>query len=117
MSTPSTNRWKYLASDPKPSYRQLFVKGRRIRATTLYDATGYHDQPMTPEEVADAYVLPLEAVHEAIAYCESNPPQIEEDYRREAALMEATGMSDAGYQHHGKPKLLSPHEKARIRAL
>jgi uncharacterized protein (DUF433 family) len=91
MSTPSAKRWKYLAPDPKSSYRQLFVKGRRIRAMTLYDATRYHDQPMTPEEVAADYDLPLEAVQEAIAYCESNPPEIEEDFQREEARVRAAG--------------------------
>ena len=37
------------------------------------------EMPMTPEEIAADYNLPLEAVQEAIAYCESNPPELAED--------------------------------------
>ena len=35
---------------------------------------------MTPEEVAADYDLPVEAVQEAIAYCETNPPEIADDW-------------------------------------
>jgi hypothetical protein len=36
-------------------------------------------------------------VQEAIAYCESNPPEIAQDFAREEALMHATGMNDPDY--------------------
>ncbi len=48
---------------------------------------------MTVEEIAAEYNIPAEAVREAIAYCQSDPPELAEDYAREAALMEATGMN------------------------
>jgi uncharacterized protein (DUF433 family) len=48
---------------------------------------------MTVEEIAAEYSIPVEAVQEAIAYCESNPPELAGDYAREDALMEATGMN------------------------
>lgn len=54
---------------------------------------------MTPEEIAADRGL-LEAVKEAIAYCESNPPEVEEDYRREEALAEAIGENDPNYKYH-----------------
>lgn len=60
------------------------------------------------------YGLPVDAVKEAIAYCESNPPEILEDYAREEALMEATGMNDPTYKWDPKPKLLSPQERVRL---
>jgi hypothetical protein len=71
-------------------------------------------EPETPEQIAADFDLPLDAVREAIAYCESNPPEIEEDFKREEALMEATGMNDPNYKYHGKPKVLTPQERARI---
>ena len=46
---------------------------------------------MTPEEIASDYHLPLEAVLEAISYCESNPPELAQDYAREEAIREASG--------------------------
>jgi hypothetical protein len=72
---------------------------------------------MTAEEVAADFNLPVEAVQEAFAYCQSNPPEIEQDFRREEARMEATGMNDPNYKYHGKPKPLSPEDRARIRNL
>ncbi len=112
MSTTST-QYQYLAPNPKSAYKQLFVKGTRIRARVLY---GWYacEEPQTPEEIAADYSLPLEAVREAIAYCESNPPELLADYAREEALMEASGENDPDYKYHPSPKLLSPQEIARI---
>jgi uncharacterized protein (DUF433 family) len=118
MDTPKPNpQWKYLAPKPNSFYRQLFIKDRGIRARTLYGLLMSEESPMTPEEIAADYDLPLEAVQEAIAYCQSNPPEIEQDFRREEALMEATGMNDPDYKYHPSPKQLSPKERARIRNL
>lgn len=69
---------------------------------------------MTPHEIAAEYGLPVEAVQEASAYCQSDPPELAEDYAREEALMAATGMNEPGYVHHPYPKLLSPQERARL---
>ena len=68
---------------------------------------------MTPKEIAEDRDLPLDAVREAIAYCETNPPEIEEDFRREEALAEATGMNDPNYKYNPQPKLLTPQELAK----
>ena len=54
---------------------------------------------------------------EAIVYCESNPPELSEDYAREEALMEATGMNDPDYWKTGKRRLLTPQERARLNRL
>lgn len=80
----STNgrEWKWLERDRMSVYRQLSIKGRRIKARTLYGLT-VGDDPITPEEVADAYDVPLDAVREAIEYCESDPPEIREDWEDE----------------------------------
>src|SRR4051794_29401471 len=107
--------WTYLDRKSGSSYKQLFVKGRNIAARTLYGRYMSADEPMTPEEIAADYNLPLEIVLEAIAYCESNPPEIASDLAAEEALAEATGMNDPNYM--GKPKLLSPRERARLNKL
>jgi hypothetical protein len=82
MSTSTT--WKYLAPKPKSVYKQLFVKDRWIAARTLYGQT-LGEEARTPEAVARDFGLPLEVVLEAISYCESNPPEILEDWEREQA--------------------------------
>src|SRR5260370_7026072 len=79
------NHYRYLAPDPDSSYRQLRVKGRRIFARTLYSLTLGEEGRMTPEEVAADYQLPLEAVREAIAYCDPRPPEIPEDFAQDEA--------------------------------
>jgi uncharacterized protein (DUF433 family) len=116
MSAPTTpqTQWNYLEPNPRSAYRQLFVKGTRIRARVLYGEAMSEEEPRTAEQIAGDYGLPIEAVREAIAYCQANPSEIEDDFRREEALMEATGMNDPNYKNHGKPKVLSAREIARI---
>jgi uncharacterized protein (DUF433 family) len=116
MSTIATE-YVHLAPNPKSSYLQLFVKGTRIRARILYGWYACEEDPMTPEQIAAEYSLPVEAVLEAIVYCESDPPELLEDYAREEALMEATGMNDPDYKYNPSPKLLSPQERARLKRL
>jgi uncharacterized protein (DUF433 family) len=108
--------WKYLAPNPKSSYKQLFVKGTRIRAEILYGMTvdGAEEHHLTAEQVAAEYNLPLEAVQEAIEYCAADPPAVREDHAREEALMEATGMNDPDYKYGGKYRLLSAQEMHRL---
>ena len=106
--------WNYLAPNPKSAYRQLFVKGTRIRARILYGLYMSAEEPMTAEEIAADYDLPLEAVREAIAYCETNPPEIAEDFAREERLVEATGMNDPDAKFGSKYRILSPQERARL---
>lgn len=113
MSTPQVE-WKYLEARPNSFYRQLFVKGTQIRARSLYGWHRSEEEPMSPEQLAAEFGLPLEAVYEVIAYCRANPPEIEQDFRREEALMEATGMSDPAYQYHPTPRVISSQERARI---
>jgi uncharacterized protein (DUF433 family) len=113
----TTTTYVHLEPRPQSFYRQLFVKGTRIRARVLYGLYMSAEEPMTPQDIAAAYNLPLVAVEEAIAYCQSNPPEIEQDFKREEALMEATGMNDPSYKFHPSPKQLSAQEMARLRGL
>jgi uncharacterized protein (DUF433 family) len=116
MSAEHSTPWKYLAPKPGSHYRQLFVKGTRVAARVLYGYfTPGEDWPgQSAEEIASGFNLPVEAVREAIAYCESDPPEIRDDLRREEALMEATGMNDPDYKYHPSPRPLSPNDYARI---
>ncbi len=113
-NSPTTTTWQHLAPNPKSLYTQLFVKGTRIRARILFGMYMSAEEPRTPEEIAADYNLPLEAVKEAIAYCQTDPPEIKKDFEREERLMEATGMNDPDYKYGGKFKSLSPQEFARI---
>ena len=89
--------WKYLAPNPKSAYKQLFVRGTRIRAEVLYGmlVDGDPPDPTTPEQIAADMNLPVEAVREAIAYCEADPPEVREDHAGEEARLKAAGVMDA----------------------
>ena len=114
MNPNPTITWKHLAPNPKSAYKQLFIKGRRIRARDLYGIFMSAEEPMTPAQIAADYGLPLEAVEEAIAYCQTDPPEIREDFERQERIMEATGMNDPDYKQGGKYRVLSPQERARL---
>jgi hypothetical protein len=94
-------------------YKQLFVLGR-IAPWIIHGAYVNEEEPMTMEEIAFDRDLPLEAVQEAIAYYESNPPEMIDDFRREDELMEAAGMNDPNYKYDPSPKILTAEEIARI---
>src|SRR5438270_704404 len=113
MNSPSVS-YQYLAPSPKSAYKQLFVKGTCIRAEVVYGMTVDGSEPMTPEQAAADFNLPIEAVREAISYCESQPAAIEEDHRAEQTLMEATGMNEPDYKYGGKYKIISPEERGRL---
>jgi uncharacterized protein (DUF433 family) len=78
------NGYQHLECRPGSNYKQLFVKGRRIRAEILYRQTIGNDS-RTPQQVAADYELPLETVQEAIQYCIENPQVLQEDRDREQA--------------------------------
>jgi hypothetical protein len=82
MSTSASTEWKHLESRPKSFYRQLFIKGTPLRARSLYGWFMSEDDPMTVEQLAAEFNLPIEAVREAIAFCQANPPEIVEDFQR-----------------------------------
>jgi uncharacterized protein (DUF433 family) len=112
MST-AGNHYTYLAPDPDSSYRQLRVKGRRIFARTLYSLTIGEEGRMTPEEVAADYQLPLEAVHEAIGYCEGQPPEIAEDFDQDEAHAATKGSKPAINTDYSKDRLLTSEDQPR----
>ncbi|MCY3023269.1 MAG: hypothetical protein NTW87_30190 [Planctomycetota bacterium] len=102
----------YLKPKPGSYYTQLFVLGR-IPTWVIHSGHSGEDG-MSVEELAENWEIPVEAVREAIAYCESNPPEMQVDRRREEALMEASGMNDPNYKWNPHPKFLPPEELHRI---
>lgn len=75
--------YPHLERRPGSVYRQLFVKGRRVRAEVLYRLTVPKEDGtfFTPEQLAEDFRVPVEAVREAMRYCESDPVDIRFDDR------------------------------------
>jgi hypothetical protein len=90
--------YKYLQPKKNSNYRQLFVLGR-IRAEVLYRET-IGPEPLTAEEVAHEYSLPVEAVQEAIDYCTKHQDLLDEERAREEAWIRASGHDRWPYAPH-----------------
>ncbi len=62
--------WKWLVERPHSWRRQLWVKGRKLLASTVWlDA---QTNQLNSNEVAEEWDLPLEAVEEIFDYCNGN---------------------------------------------
>ena len=91
MTTKAQTLYQHLESRPGSNYRQLFLKGRRIRAAVVDEAIHGPD-PFTPEEFASEYQVPLAAVLEALDYVAQNRPLVEQERDHEAARLHARGL-------------------------
>ena len=87
---PDPAQYRYLRVKRGSNYRQLAVNGR-IRAEILYRQT-VGTEPLTPGQVAQEYGLPVEAVLEAIHYCEENREVLDADRAMEDASIKAHGL-------------------------
>lgn len=77
-------RWTWLVERPHPWRRQLWIKGRRIRAAEIVgdlDANGW-----TPEEAARQFDLPVDAVLEAQRYVEADRELIDAEMIEEQRI-------------------------------
>ena len=81
--------YKYLKPKRGSNYQQLAVNGR-IRAEILYRET-IGAEPLTPQQVAKKYGLPVEAVLEAIDYCQSHQELLDLERSHEEASIKARG--------------------------
>jgi uncharacterized protein (DUF433 family) len=92
MTTKTGPHYQHLEPRPGSNYRQWFLKGRRIRAAVVDEAIHGPD-PRTPEEFAQDFQVPLEAVLEALDYVARNRALIERERDREAADIRARGLN------------------------
>jgi len=87
----TTDTWQYLEERSHPWRRQLYVKGSRLRAFSVWSdmiANG-----LTAEEIARSRDLSLEAVRECIVYCEQNRSLLEAEVEQEKVWLMARGLT------------------------
>ncbi len=87
----ANGEYKYLKPKRGSRYRQLFFG--RIRAEVLYRET-VGREPLTPEEVAKEYNVPVDAVLEAIDYCVKNKDLLDSERAREDAEIKSAGREE-----------------------
>jgi hypothetical protein len=83
-----TSEYKFLKPKRGSRYKQLFFG--RIRAEVFYRET-IGPEPLTPDEVAREYNVPLDAVLEAIDYCTKNKELLDAERAREEAAIKSAG--------------------------
>lgn len=82
--------WKYLAPRPESWKKQLFFKDSRMTAANLWLDMLANSE--TPEQAAADWDLPLEAVLEAIRYCEANEELIYKEAEEQKRILIENGM-------------------------
>ena len=91
---PETIDYIHLAPREGSGYQQYFVKGRNLRVETLFRAT-VGPEPMTPDEVAQDYDVPVETVREAIHYCLRNASLLQREREEDFAESQTRGLVDS----------------------
>ena len=90
QTTPEIENWQYLIARPHPWRKQLYIKGRKLLASTIWrDMTA---NGMSPEQAAENWDLPLSAIYEAIDYCESHQELLKLEADEERYRLEAKGV-------------------------
>ncbi|MBX9879803.1 MAG: hypothetical protein K2Y22_15200 [Candidatus Obscuribacterales bacterium] len=78
-------RWKYLETSSHAWKKQLYVKGRKLTAATVWTTMGANK--LSVEQAADNWDLPQEAIGEIVAYCEANKTLLKKEAAEELRLM------------------------------
>jgi len=81
--------WQYLVSRPHPWRKQLYIKGRKLLAATVW--RDMLTNQLSPEQAADNWELPLAAIYEAIHYCESHQELLQLEADEERCRLEIMG--------------------------
>jgi uncharacterized protein (DUF433 family) len=88
--------YQHLEPRPRSNYRQLWIKGRHIRAAVLYRLT-IGVERRTPVEVAQDYDLPVEAVQEAIDYARRSQELLAAERAEEVCRMQQLGLDNSPF--------------------
>ncbi len=87
MTTP---QWQYLESRPSSWRQQLYLKGRKLRAYNVWSDMIANDWSI--EETAYNWDLPVEAVLEAIEYCQTHWELLQQEAEEEWRSLEEQGV-------------------------
>ena len=81
----TTNKWQYLEKRSHSWRKQLYIKGKRIKADVI--SSDMIVNPETPEEAAENWDLPLAAIEEVIKYCQINQELLKQEAREERRII------------------------------
>ena len=84
-------KWQFLVSRSHPWRKQLYIKGRKLLVSTLWQDMIANQ--MTIEQAAENWDLPPAAIHEAIQYCETHQDLLKLEAEEEHCRLEDKGAS------------------------
>ncbi|MBD2440313.1 hypothetical protein [Nostoc sp. FACHB-110] len=88
---PQTENWQYLVARSHPWRKQLYIKGRKLLASTIWQDMMANQ--MSSEEAAENWDLPLCAIEEVINYCESHQELLKLEADEERYRLQVKGVS------------------------
>ena len=91
QDSPPSENWQFLVSRPHPWRRQLYIKGRKLLAFTLWQ--DMITNQMTLQQAADNWDLPLAAIQEAIQYCKTHQDLLRLEAEEERYRLQEKGVS------------------------
>jgi uncharacterized protein (DUF433 family) len=86
----TTKQWQHLEKRPHSWRQQLYLKGKRIRASVIYADMLVNEE--TLEEAADNWDLPVAAIYEIIEYCQTNQRLLRQEAQKERRWLEDKGI-------------------------
>ena len=86
----TTTQWQYLEKRSHPWRKQLYIKGKRLKAFDVWMDMIVNKE--TPVEAAENWDLPLDAVMEAIKYCQTHQELLKKEAQKERCYLEERGI-------------------------
>lgn len=81
----SKTQWQYLEPRPHSWRKQLYIRGKRIKASVIYFDMIINNE--TPVEASENWDLPLAAIEEVIEYCQSHQQLLEQEAAKERRIV------------------------------
>ncbi len=83
--------WRYLVERAHAWRRQPSIKGRRLLASTVWSDLVANGQ--SAEQAAHEWDLPVDAIREAVRWCEANRALLEMEANEEARRLRSVGVA------------------------
>ncbi|NEQ99428.1 MAG: hypothetical protein F6K30_22445 [Cyanothece sp. SIO2G6] len=90
LQDPPTPDWQYLVARPHPWRKQLYIKGKKLLASTVQQDMVVNQ--MTPGQAAENWELPIAAIQEVMQYCDRHQALIDLEAAEERYRLEAKGV-------------------------
>lgn len=90
LERPSEGGWQYLVERQHPWQRQMSIKGKRLLAATVW--RDMLANQLSTAEAAEEWGIPIEAVEEAVRWCESHRALLDMEAREEARRLSSAGV-------------------------